>query len=76
MERSGIEIAVSENVINQLSSLSDCNSFGARPIRRFIRQELEGELMIRLAEGTLMPGKVALSFENGKIIFQNMVSAI
>lgn len=71
MARIGLSVTVSEETIAYLSSLPECRRFGARPIQRFIKQELEGELMLRLAEATLLPGKIALSIKNGKVICEN-----
>lgn len=68
MGRFGLKIAVSEDILEYLSSLPECRSFGARPIRRFIKQELESEIMLRLAEDELFQGEVRITLQNGKAV--------
>lgn len=68
MERLGLKIAVSEDILEHLSSLPECRRFGARPIARFIKQELEGEVMLRLAEDGLFQGEVRLALQGGRVV--------
>lgn len=57
MERLGVRVTVSEDIFEYLSSLPECRYFGARPIRRFIKQELESDVILRLGRRRTISGR-------------------
>ncbi len=68
MERLGVRVTVSEDIFEYLSSLPECRYFGARPIRRFIKQELESDVILRLAEDEQFQGELRILLQNGKAV--------
>lgn len=52
-----MRVTVSEDIFEYLSSLPECRYFGARPIRRFIKQELESDVILRLGRRRTISGR-------------------
>jgi ATP-dependent Clp protease ATP-binding subunit ClpC len=68
-----IEIAFSEEVVELLAKVGYRPEFGARELRRQIRQLIENELARRILDGTLLEGKKVmceLDSESHKITFR------
>lgn len=74
-EKAGIKLTVSEEVIKAAASDPECRQFGARPIRRFVEQTLENELIVKLASD-MIRGETLLTMENGKVVYRSAYCAM
>ncbi len=65
----GIDIKVTDAVLNHIAEDGFDPTYGARPIKRFIQREIENALASELLSGRLRK-KVTVELKDGKIVFE------
>ena len=69
LEKKGFKMEWSEDVVDYIADNGFDPSFGARPIRRFIQNEIENELSKKLLSGQLVSGKtIKVSLKDDRIV--------
>ncbi len=75
LEEQGIELQVSDKAKDLLAELGYDPMYGARPLTRVIREELENELANRLIDGELSEGdRVLVDVADEKFVFSRVAS--
>ncbi len=75
LEEQGIELQVSDKAKDLLAELGYDPMYGARPLTRVIREELENELANRLIDGELSEGdRVLVDVADEKFVFRRVAS--
>jgi len=64
----GIDLKVTDTVLNHIADEGYDPTYGARPIKRLIQREIENALASELLTGKL-PKKVTVELKDGKIVF-------
>ena len=72
LEAMDIQIAITDNAVDELARLGYNPQFGARPVKRIIQKELLNELSKKLLSGEVVKdSKILVDVENGEIVFKN-----
>ena len=69
-ERAGIELRIAANTEKRLADLPECETFGVRPIKRFIEQELENLFLTRMMDNDTKQFRI--SIKEGKAVCERM----
>lgn len=73
----GISTEISSGVCEHIAKVSKSRGFGARPISRIIRAEIENEIAKMIVDGNLKSGDtVRISLADGKIRCEKMLMAL
>ena len=70
-----IELEVTEAAENQLAELGYDPTFGARPVKRTIQQEVQNPLAMALLEGKFEDGDtIKVDYRDGQLVFERQAS--
>jgi len=71
LEKKGIRIEVTEALKGHLANAGYDPAFGARPLKRFIQNEILDELSLQIIEGKIPEGSfVAIDYKNSAVVFR------
>ncbi|MBS0287312.1 MAG: ATP-dependent chaperone ClpB [Proteobacteria bacterium] len=67
----GLNLEISTQALDKIATVGFDPVYGARPLRRALRQELENTLSEALLRGSFVPGDtIHVNIENGKLVFK------
>lgn len=71
LEKNGISISYDEKLIDYLAEKGYDKKFGARPLERVIRSDIENRLADEILSGKLNKSSdIKISLEDGKLVFE------
>jgi ATP-dependent Clp protease ATP-binding subunit ClpC len=72
LQKQGIELKLTERALNFIVAQGADNEYGARPLKRFIQQQIEDRIAEKVLLGELeKSGTIIIDYEDKKLIFQN-----
>jgi ATP-dependent Clp protease ATP-binding subunit ClpC len=72
LQKQGIELKLTERALGYIVSQGADSEYGARPLKRFIQQQIEDRIAEKILLGELeKSGVIIIDYENNNLIFQN-----
>lgn len=72
LKKQGLEIKITERALESIVEKGANSEYGARPLKRYIQQEVEDRIAEKILLGQLeKTGVIIIDFEDGKLNFEN-----
>ena len=72
LQKQGIELKLTERGLNYIVSQGTDSEYGARPLKRFIQQQIEDRIAEKVLLGELeKSGTIVIDYDKNNLIFQN-----
>ena len=72
LQKQGIELKLTERGLNYIVSQGTDSEYGARPLKRFIQQQIEDRIAEKVLLGELeKSGTIIIDYDKNNLIFQN-----
>ncbi len=75
LQKQGLELKLTERALDYIVSQGADSEYGARPLKRFIQQQIEDRIAEKVLLGDLeKSGIIIIDYENNNLIFQNNIN--